>query len=50
MSVPFVGEITEFFRENTPPEDVRAAIRDAKKGQRAEAPPLLSLPPPDGQG
>ena len=47
MSVPFVGEITEFFEKHAP-EDVRAAIRDAKKGQRAE--PLLSLPPPDGQG
>jgi len=30
MSVPFVGEITEFFEKHAP-EDVRAAIRDAKK-------------------
>lgn len=30
MSVPFVGEITDFF-ENHAPSDVRAAIRDATK-------------------
>ena len=47
MSVPFVGEITEFFEKTRPRGRARRDPR-CEKGQRAE--PLLSLPPPDGQG